>query len=170
MSQQDTLWSVAPSIFTGYSLKPVHKDPMFRTGTFYYWPSVLLLIVFGLYVSIKVSDPKKILKVFSSVFSLQAAKQLLREDYKLNKRVSVFLSFGFIVVISFLVYITNNYFGLILQNISPLKQYFFFAAVIMLAYAVKFVIMYFLSFISSEPELGKEYSFNIFVFSQTLGV
>lgn len=170
MPQTDSLWINTLSVFTGHLLQPIHKDPIFREGTTTYWPSILLFIVFGLYVSIKVFDPKKIFKVFASVFSLQAAKQLLREDYKLNKRVSVFLSFGFIIVITFLVFITNKYFGLILIGISPLKQYLFFMAVITSTYLIKSVLSYLLSMIASEDELGKEYSFNIFIFCQTLGV
>lgn len=170
MPQNDSSWINGPSVFTGHSLQPIHSDPIFREGTTLYWPSVLLFIVFALYVSIKVSAPKKIFKVFASVFSLQAAKQLLREDYKLNKRVSVFLSIGFLIVMAFLVYITNNYFGLILEGVSPLKKYLFFLTIITSMYVIKFLMTYLLSFVISEEELGKEYSFNVFVFSQTIGV
>lgn len=170
MPQNDSLWIKGPSVFTGHLLQPIHSNPILREGTTLYWPSLLLFIVFALYVSIKVSAPKKIFKVFASVFSLQAAKQLLREDYKLNKRVSVFLSLGFLIVIAFLVYITNNYFGLILEGVSPLKQYLFFITIITSVYVIKFIISYLLSLVILEEELGKEYAFNVFVFSQTIGV
>lgn len=170
MPLNDSLTLNEPSVFTGHLLTPLHADPLFRAGTTYYWPGIILFLVLVLYVSIKVYDPKKIYKIFASVFSLQASKQLFREDYKLNKRVSVFLSISFVLVISFLIHITNRYFGLMLNGVAPLKQYGFFLTVVCLVYTAKFLASYLLSFIVSYSELDKEYSFNIFVFSQTLGV
>lgn len=170
MPVSDTLIKKPISIFAEHSLQPTHATPVFREGTTAYWPGVLLFVVFALYVSIKVSAPKKIIKVFASVFSMQAAKQLLREDYKLNRRVSVFLSFGFVIVASFMAFITNNYFGLILRETSPISQYLFFVGVIIAMYFIKYLTTYSLSFIINDRELGKEYFFNVFVFNQTVGV
>jgi hypothetical protein len=170
MSNNDSLWLKEPSVFAGHSLVPIHKDPIFRSGTIYYWPVSIMFLILILYVSIRIFDPKKLLKVFASPFSLQTSKQLLREDYKINKRVSVFLSFAFILVISYLVYITNRYFGLILQDINPIKQYLFFIITISLMYIVKFSINYLLSQLTLTKDLGKEYIFNVSVFCQTAGV
>lgn len=170
MPQSDSLISNQPSIFSEHLLKPVHSVPMFKAGTNSYWPGILLFFVFGLYVAVKVYSPKKLMQVFASVFSLQAAKQLLREDYKLNRRVSVFLSIGFVIISAFVAYIANNYFGLILKEKSSLYQYLFFAGVILIMYLVKYVVTYTLSFIIGEFDLGKEYFFNIFIFNQTAGV
>lgn len=170
MPLNDSLKLNEPSVFSGHLLTPFHTDPVFRAGTTYYWPGIILFLVLILYVSIKVYDPKKILKIFASVFSLQASKQLFREDYKLTKRVSVFLTISFVLVISFLIHITNHYFGFILSGVSPLKQYGFFLVVVCLVYSAKFLSSYLLSYVVSNTELDREYFFNIFVFSQTLGV
>lgn len=170
MPVSDTLINNPISIFAEHSLQPTHTTPVFREGSTSYWPGILLFLVFALYVSIKVSDPKKIMKVFASVFSMQAAKQLLREDYKLNRRVSVFLTFGFVVTAAFMAFITNNYFGLILKEDSPIKQYLFFVGVIIAMYFIKYITTYFLSYIIGEYELGREYFFNVFIFNQTAGV
>ena len=104
------------------------------------------------------------------MFSLQEAKQLFREEFKLTKRMSVFLGLAFILVAAFLIQITNQYFGLILQEKSPLIQYVFFVCVLISMYLVKFISNYILAFISSNNDLGKEYLFNVFVFSQTIGI
>lgn len=170
MPLNDSLKLNELSVFTGHLLSPRHTDPIFRAGTTYYWPGIILFLVLILYVSIKVYDPKKIYKIFASVFSLQASKQLFREDYKLNKRVSVFLTISFTLVISFLIYITNHYFGFILSGVSPLQQYAFFLLVVCLAYTVRSLVSYLLSFVVANTELDREYFFNTFVFSQTLGV
>ncbi len=170
MPVNDSLNLNEPSVFAGHLLAPFHADPVFRAGTTYYWPGIILFLVLTLYVSIKVYDPKKIYKIFASVFSLQASKQLFREDYKLNKRVSVFLTISFILVISFLIYMTNHYFGFILSDVSPLKQYVFFLVTVCLVYSIRFLVSYLLSFVVSNTELDREYFFNTFVFSQTLGL
>jgi len=170
MSKTDSLQLEKPSLFTGHLLTPTHKDPIFRPGTIYYWPVLVIFLVLALYVAVKLFDPKKLVKVLASPFSMQVSKQLFREDYKINKRVSVVLSLCFVLVISYLLYMTNRYFGLILMESSPLKQYLFFAAIICLMYTVKFVVTYLLSQLTATRELGKEYAFNVFVYCQTVAL
>lgn len=157
-------------MFSGHSLKVVHSTPIINTRAPNYWQEILLFLIFSMYVLIRISEPKKILKIFISVFSLQEAKQLFREEFKLAKRISVLLGIGFILIMAFLMQITNQYFGLILNDNSHLQQYLFFVLVISLIYLVKFIANYILAYISSNNELGKEYLFNVFVFSQTIGI
>ncbi len=158
------------SMFTGHSLKTIHNTPIFNNNHTAYWPGVLLFLIFSIYVLIRIAQPKKIFKIFISVFSLQEAKQLFREEFKLTKRVSIFLGAGFIMVLAFLIQITNQYFGLILQDYSHFEQYLFFIGVITLTYLVKFAAHYILAFISLNQELSREYLFNVFLFSQTTGI
>lgn len=166
----DTIKQAAVSVFSNHELQPVDAGPIFRNGTSYYWPAVLLFVIFSIYVFLYIANPKKLLQVFLSVYSNQASKQLYREDYRLAKSASVWLSIGFVLVLSFLVYVTNNYFGFILHGIYPLKQFLFFMAVIMLMYIVKLSTNYFISFSTMSQELNNEYTFNIFISCQTLGV
>ncbi len=160
------------SLFAGHELKPLplHNGPVINNAPRYYWPGVVLLFIFCLLVSIKITDPKKIYRIILSSFSLQVAKQLYREDYRLSKRVSVFLSIGFVLTLAFLVHIVNNYFGLMLRGVNPLKQYLFFVAVVVSMYLVKLLTNYFLSFVFKTEELFREYVFNVFVFCQTAGI
>lgn len=158
------------SIFSGHSLIKIHDDPIFNASNPTYWPGVVLFFVFSIFVLIRISEPKKIIKIFTSVFSLQEAKQLFREEFKLTKRVSILLGISFILVIAFLVQFVNEYFGLILSDYSQLKQFLFFTLIISLMYLIKFIANYILAFITSNEELGKEYLFNVYVFSQTIGI
>ncbi len=161
---------VKNSIFSGHYLKTIHDAPIFNASNPTYWNGVVLFFIFAIYVLIRISEPKKILKIFTSVFSLQEAKQLFREEFKLTKRMSILLGISFILVMSFLVQITNEYFGLILANYTQLQQYLFFIGVVSLIYIVKFGANHILAFISANHELNKEYLFNVFVFSQTIGI
>lgn len=168
--QNDSILINQFSIFSGHSLKPVHDSPIFNASSTSYWQGILLFVIFSIYVLIKISEPKKILRIFSSVFSLQEAKQLFREEFKLAKRMSLFMGICFVLISAFLIQITNNYFGLILKEHSYLQQYLFFVLVISLAYLTKFIGNYALAFVSSNNELGREYLFNVVLFSQTIGI
>lgn len=166
----NTILQNNPSIFTGHSLIKKHDYPIFNSSSQTYWPGIVLFFIFSIYVLIRISEPKKIIKVFTSVFSLQEAKQLFREEFKLTKRVSILLGISFILIMAFLVQFINEYFGLILNEYSQLKQFLFFIAVISLMYLIKFLANYALAIITSNEELGKEYLFNVYVFSQTIGI
>jgi hypothetical protein len=161
-----------PSIFSGHSLKPLpdHHTPILRFNEASYWQGIVLFLIFSIYVLIKVSEPRKIFKVFASVFSLQESKQLFREEFKLTKRMSGLLGFGFILVMAFLIQKTNYYFGLILDSSTQIEQYFFFVIIVTLIYLVKFLGNYLLAFISSNNDLAREYLFNVLVFAQTIGI
>jgi hypothetical protein len=169
--KSDTTEFSAYSLFSDHSLKSSRdNDPILTNKPVLYWPSVLLFLVFSIYVSIKVTDPKKIIKIFISIFSIQASKQLIREDYKLYKRVSVFLSVCFILVISFLICLINDYFGLILKSHSLFYQYLFFILITTFIYLTKIISTLILSHLTSSYEIGKEYVFNLFLFCQIAGI
>ena len=145
LSFKDPLLAGNTSVFQGHSLKLIHNTPIINVSEQSYWQGILLFILFSMYVVIKISEPKKILKIFISVFSLQEAKQLFREEFKLAKRVSLLLGIEFILIMAFLIQFTNKYFGLILNGYSHLQQYLFFISVISLAYLVKFLVNYILT-------------------------
>ncbi len=168
LAQRDTLERA--SLFSGHSLKIIHPTPMFNGAKTSYWPGILLFLTLSIYVLIRISEPKKILRIFVSVFSIQEAKQLFREEFKLTKRMSLLLGIGFILVMAFLIQKTNEYFGLILLNAPLLKQYMFFVGIIVVMYLIKFVANSILAYIISDNDLGKEYLYTVFVFGQTIGI
>lgn len=170
MVSADSVRTITHSIFSGHSLQPSHHTPIFRAGEISYWPVVIIFSTLALYILVRISDPKKFLKVIISPFSLQVSKQLFREDYKLNKRVSAILSLCFILVMAYMTFLTNQYFGLILEGVKHLQQFLFFVAVICIMYLVKFTANLFLASLTETKDLAKEYGFNVFVFCQTLAL
>ena len=150
-------------------LKPIHEYPIFSNSTIIIWPFVVFLLVLVSYVSASISSPKKFGDLLSSSFSLQASKQLFREDYKLNKRIPIFFTINFILVLSFLAYKTNDYFNRVLvTEFSSFVQYLFFVIVLIAAYLTKFLVIRILSFSLKTEDLGKEYLFNVLVFCHSL--
>lgn len=166
---QDTT-KVNNTLFSNHLLKTQHDFPILRNNNSLYWQSSVLLFVFGLYVLLRISEDKKMTKVFVSTFSFQEAKQLYREDYKLTKRLSILLSIGYILVLAFLILFTNNYFGLIFRNYTEIQQYILFAAIVLMIYTVKYIVNSLFSIIYKQKELTKEYFLNAFTISHTLGI
>lgn len=161
------------SMFKNHSLQPIasHKGlPVLTNSPVYYWPSVLLFLVFSLYVLIRVTDNRRIIKIVVSIFNLQVAKQLKREDYKLYKRVSIILSFCFVLVFAFLLFKINNHFELILTDNSSYVKYLFIVSLIIGAYTVKLSVNKLLGFITKTTELEDEYLFNVFLHAQVIGL
>lgn len=163
----DTLQHYTQSVFEGHGLRPVHQSPIFNNSVTSYWPGIVLFVILTLYISIRISDPKKIVRVFVSVFNFQVARQLFREDYKPGKRVSLLLSAAFVLVMAFLLHITNSYFGLILAEVGSFYQYLFFVVLLLGMYILKFIVNYLLSIVTSSTEMMREYTFSVFVFCQT---
>lgn len=129
----------------------------------------MFLLVLISIVSISISSPKKFFDLLSASFSLQASKQLFREDYKLNKRIPIFFTINFILVLSFLVFKTNVYFNnALVSQFSSVGQYLFFVIVVISVYLIKFLVTNFLSLFLNVEDLGKEYLFNVLVYYHSL--
>jgi hypothetical protein len=157
------------SLFADNLLKPIHEYPIFSNATIIIWPLIVFLVVLIIYVSASISNPKKFFDLLSSSFSLQASKQLFREDYKLNKRIPIFFTINFILVFSFLAFKTNEYFNkALVSEYSTIIQYLFFVTIVLMAYSTKFLVISFLSFFLKIEDLGREYLFNVLVFCHSL--
>ena len=142
------------SLFADNLLKPTHEYPIFSNATIIIWPLIVFLIVLIIYVSASVSSPKKFFNLLSSSFSLQASKQLFREDYKLNKRIPLFFTINFILVLSFLVFKTNEYFNnALFLDYGSIIQFLFFVVIVVVTYSTKFLVISFLSYFLKIEDL-----------------
>ena len=158
------------SLFSGHSLPSIHHKPIFNSGDGAYWQGILLFSIFSIYVFVKISEPKKLIRIIQSAFSIQDGRKLFREEIKLTKNASVFLGISFVLIMSFLAFFVNQYFGMILHGYSSLKQYWFFLSVLSLMYLIKFLTNYILTAVSSSKALGREYFFNVILFAYTAGI
>ncbi|MBS1635083.1 MAG: DUF4271 domain-containing protein [Bacteroidetes bacterium] len=162
--------AVYEPLFSGNLLKPFHPSAVFRNGHDMIWPAILLFVVFSFIVFARVTEPKKLTKVFTAFYSLQASKQLQREDYKIGKRLSVILLIVFLVCLSFFLYSFNAYFGFILRDTPVWKQFLFFMGLVGASYLVKYMVSMVLGHVINMTDLIREYIFNVSVFSQVLGI
>lgn len=158
------------SLFSGHSLSSIHHQPIFNSAEGGNWQGVLLFSIFSVYVFVKISEPKKLIRILQSAFSMQDGKKLFREEIKLTKNTSAFLGISFVLIMAFLAFFVNQYFGMILHGYSSYQQYWFFLSVLSLMYLVKFLSNYLLTLISSSKTIGREYFFNVILFAYTAGI
>lgn len=169
VSVRDTL-SQVPTLFSGNDLLPLHQLTMPRSTENTIWPAIVLFIGFCLFVFAQTSEPKKFWRILVSTYSIQSAKQLQREDYKIGKRLSVVLIVLFMLTFSFLAYIINDYFGLVLNENSEWSKYFIILGIITGTYIMKYLFSLFVSYLINASELVKEYMFNTLIYTQVMGV
>lgn len=166
----DTLLYTAQSVFLNHELQPVFSSPITRVQQVNYWQAIVLFITLALFISIKTLNPKKINQVLFSIINLQVAKQLFREDYRLNKRVPILLSLVFILIFAFFLQLFNAHFQLILQSTASFLQYLFFVLLLTGIYFIKFIANATIAYITNTTEIDKEYRFTVMIFNQVTAI
>ncbi|MBC7864616.1 MAG: DUF4271 domain-containing protein [Bacteroidia bacterium] len=156
-------------IFTGHLLRPKNSEAIPYQDPTPVWPAFVFLLPVALLVYLRVKYYKKILPVFRSFFTLQAARQLEREDYRLTRGLSVILSFVFLVSFSFFLFQYNNHFPVVKMKWEPIIQFHIIFAGLLLMYLVKFTANRVFGFIMDAPNEVYEYNFNVFLCNQGIG-
>jgi len=143
-------------------------------GNYHYqpiWVMVLILlsvIIIGYLFSAFNSRFNSVVKAF---FTMRFANQLAREEYSLTHPVSVFLSINFLLTCSlFILQLVSakNIFSFDVQ-----LTFFSFLIVILcvlVVYIVKILSLKIFGFIFDKPLVAGEYTFNIFLVNQILGI
>lgn len=157
-------------LLKGHALKPIHQYPVFRNGDDFMWPSVLLLLLFGCFVFIRISMHDKLNKILLSTISLQATRQIEREEFNPFRPSSLLLFVVFCVQISFFVYHLNRNFGDVFETQRPLAQFFLFLIIVILATLLKHVFNYLLGQLTETPTLFNEYTYNNILINQATGI
>src|SRR4051812_29604483 len=91
--------------FTDNLLKPGDITPRPIISHHEYWIPVLLLILFIIYVGINVVSGKRFRQIILGYFSGRAVSQLIREEFAISNRVSVFLSAVYVLNLSLFIYL-----------------------------------------------------------------
>lgn len=157
-------------IFTDHNLKPIHEYAVFNNSSPLIWPSLILLLCFGLFVFIRVSAFPKLVNTFQSSYSMQAIRQLEREEFNPLNLTSFLLSLLFVLMFSFFLYKVNCEYNVILENKSDLAQYATFVLCMCLFLPIKFGLKKIIGFVSETPALTTELFYNNLVINQSLGL
>lgn len=157
-------------IFSGHSLKPIHEFAVFNNSSPLVWPSVIIIFCFGLFVFLRVTSFPKIINTFQSSYSMQAIRQLEREEFNPFNPTSFLLSLLFILMFSFFLYKVNCEYGIVFEHKGSLFQYFAFVLCLCAFLPIKFGIKKIIGFVSETPTLTTELFYNNLVINQSLGL
>lgn len=134
------------------------------------WPSLIILFCFIILVYLRITSFQKMLNTIRSSYSMQAIKQLEREEFNPFNPTSFALSLLFILMLAFFLFKLNSEFGGVLMQRSEISQYLFFVLCICLFLPFKFGIKKIVGFVCDTPNLFNEIFYNNLVINQSLGV
>jgi hypothetical protein len=161
---------VYPHIFEGHSLQKLHTEELKHEQDVPAWPALILFLPVVLLVYLYVSYFRKLNALFRAFFSLKAARQIGREDYRVTRRPSLILSFVYLVSLSFFLHQYNQYHKIVSLDFPPVVQFHLVFAGVILLYTVKLTANSILGFIMDAGAEVREYNFNIFLSAQGAGL
>ena len=159
-----------PHIFRQNKLVPVEKNILEEVPQAEMWPSYFLFFVLGLLFFVYLSLHKKNTQLFRGSFSLQSARTLEREEFRITRREPVILSFVYLAGLSFLVFKINVKYSFIPLNNDTFLQYLAICSGVFLVYTLKFVFLWLTGFILSVEKAALEYRYNVFITAHIAGV
>ncbi|MFL5754072.1 MAG: DUF4271 domain-containing protein [Bacteroidia bacterium] len=156
-------------IFSGHLLHPIHSAAESNKAEKSYWPVFVLLFSFILLVYLRVNSSRRFFQIIRAFFSLSYTRQLVREEYRLNKGTSIALIVLFIITASIFLYKLNSYYGFVEFSIPGFPSFLVICLSILFVYSLKILINRLLSFLVDETERLDEYIFNVFMMNKATG-
>ena len=156
-------------VFTEHGLKPKNTEAIQRHLQVSAWPVFVLLFALSILVYLRANNARNFFQVLQSFFSLSYTKQLVREEYRLNKSTSIALITLFIISSSLFFIKVNAYYGFFTFNTPPFLQFSFLCFIITLIYLFKIIIHKILAFIVRDNAKIDEYVFNVFIMNKAVG-
>ncbi len=158
-----------PHVFAGHQLSAKDSKIIDRQLQVSTWPVFVLLFAFALLVYLRINSARNFFQVLRSFFSLSYTRQLVREEYRLNKGTSIALVILFIVSTSLFLLKVNQYYGFYAFGPAPFNQFLLLSFIIALVYAFKIIINKLLVFVVREHTRIEEYTFTIFMMNKAVG-
>lgn len=159
-----------PHVFENHALQKTHTEEIVHEQDVPVWPVMILILPFVLLVYLYVTYARKMNALFRAFFSLKAARQVAREDYRVTRRPSVILSFIYLVSFSFFIFQYNYHYPVVTMEWPPILQFHIIFAAVILLYTVKITSNLILGFVMDASSEIKEYNFNIFLSAQGAGL
>ncbi|MCD6068858.1 MAG: hypothetical protein K0S33_3684 [Bacteroidetes bacterium] len=157
-------------IFTNHELRIKSQEPELIKKTGMVWPVFVFTLSFILLVTIRVTSARRFFVLLKAYFSLAAARQLMREDYKLNKASSVLFSIVFVLHFSYFLLKINQFYGYIHYSFNDLFFFLLTALCVLSVYFFKIVAARLLARLMLAANETDEYIFNIFISTNAIGL
>ncbi len=165
-----------PSFFSGHSLPASPNTlPRLKTHGFDSIYAMILMLVFILFVIVKVYSPRKLNQMFTAFIKPSAMNQLLREEYAFTNRSSLLLLILSLLVLPLFAYQACDYLShsTFLYQFSKARSIhtYLYALVFLLGtYLVKIGTIRFLATTFSMKPAGSEYVYTVLLFGKVAGL
>jgi hypothetical protein len=159
-----------PHIFSGHELKATSLEPKPIEKNKTVWPVFVFLLGFVLLVTIRVTSARRFFLLLKACFTLAASRQLMREDYKLNKASSVLFSIVFLLHFSYFLYKINQFYGYIHYAFNDILFYFCIVLSVLALYFFKILMARLVARLVLAYTEMDEYIFNIFLSTNAIGL
>ncbi len=156
-------------IFKNHQLVKINKEPIGQQVNDDVWTATLLTLVFIFLVIFRVTSEKKYTLILKSFFSFSSSRQLLREDYRINKGTSILLIIIFLICFAFFL-LKINYFYNYYTIENSLSFFFIILLILLITYAFKFMSLISLSSLFNSKEMVEEYINHVFFSIKAMGV
>lgn len=156
-------------VFANHQLIKKNKEPIGQQINDDVWTATLLTLVFIFLVIFRVTSEKKYNLILKSFFSFSSSRQLLREDYRINKGTSILLILIFLISFAFFL-LKINYFYNYYSVENSLSFFFVILLILLITYAFKFMSLISLSSLFNSREMVEEYINHIFFSIKAIGV
>ncbi|MFO7999422.1 MAG: DUF4271 domain-containing protein [Bacteroidales bacterium] len=136
------------------------------------WALVLIMIS-ALFLAIsRYYFPARITQFFRAAFATHHFNQMEREGGVFDETVTYLLFFNFLLVFSFLLWVSLHYFGWMpdWDFLNPLLSFFLVCLVLSLFFLLKSLFLSFLSWVFNTRQSTQTYLKNIFLFNQLMGL
>jgi hypothetical protein len=168
---KDSINGTAPSLFTGHEAQPRGLEPQPIERSHSFWIFSLLFTAFVIFVSLRVLYGKRFRQEVDAFFTSRAVSQMMREEYALSNRVSIGLSLLFLMLLSLFLFQCFSYYGYFgYNNFTGPVFYFRICAFVVIAFALKLLVVRILGVLFKLEAVSNEYIFNIFLYHKALGL
>lgn len=157
------------SLFHGHLLEVKSKKPQLHLTQYDFGVTALLFIAFLIFVWLYISNTKRLKHVIRSFYINRFANQLLREEFSLVNRVSVFLSIIFILVLTLFAGEIFTYYGWF-KTYGYGYLLLVISLTIIVFYAIKITSIRFLGLVFKTTKESLEYVMTVVLFENTLGL
>jgi hypothetical protein len=128
------------------------------------WMAVLFLLTILVIGWIRINYPGRFERLFKSAFNVRMLHRVMREELVFSHRASMLLSVLFVLVSSLILYLAHKHFGWEVIVGQGLVLYLSYAALILLAFLTKsLVLMTIRSWADSDHGIS-EYMYNIYLY------
>lgn len=162
--------TIAPSLFQNHLLAVKNPKSQIHITDNDYWVSLILLLVYVLFVWIYVSNRKKLNQVIKGFYINRYTNQLTRDEFSIGNRVSVFLSIFFVVTLSLFIIRATQFYGFHLFTDNAAILGVATAMLIIISYTIKFSTVKLFGHIFHQQKEASDYMMLIFLFCNTLGL